>query len=78
MAKEIKVKIGGILTEAEAKASDPSKIGTTQAGHPKTDVEPEFESLRICPFCGAGAWCNWQYEGQTFACWNCGNVFSAW
>ena len=51
MSGDIKAKIGTKLSETEQKALDPKKVGKMQGKHPKADVEAQYTSLQVCPYC---------------------------
>jgi hypothetical protein len=78
MSGDIKAKIGTKLSETEQKALDPKKVGKMQGKHPKADVEAQYTSLQVCPYCSC---VGYSQESPTvylyFTCHCCGRIFKA-
>jgi hypothetical protein len=80
--REITVRIGTRLTDAEIRAIDPRDIGRLQAQPPKPDVEGQIFACScffVCPYCGcASVEASSTSTGyRYFMCRCCGAMFRA-
>jgi len=78
-SKEVKVKVGTKLTDAEIKALDPKDIGKLYAQPKKAGVAgQDYLGYVICPYCGCSgtAWES-PYVYRHFICHCCGGTFRA-
>jgi hypothetical protein len=77
--KEIKIKVGSKLTDAEVKAIDPKDIGRLYAQPKKAGVEGQsYLAYQRCPYCGCvGTGWESPYVYRYFTCHCCGGVFRA-
>jgi hypothetical protein len=76
--KEMKVKVGKKLTDAEVKALDPKDIARLYAQPQKAAVEgQDYIQYQICPYCGcSGTGVASPYVYRYFTCHCCGGTFT--
>jgi Rieske Fe-S protein len=79
-SKEIKVKVGTKLTDAEVKALNPKDIAKLYAQPKKSGVEGQYNYVgyQICPYCGCSGTGMMSTEVfRYFTCHCCGGTFRA-
>ena len=76
MSEEIKVRLGTKLTAEEAKKFDPSEIGVGLAATAGAEVEGQFDSVVVCPWCLTLRFIDESaYRVKCFRCGNCGGSY---
>jgi hypothetical protein len=78
-SREITIRIGVKLTDAEVEAIDPKNIGHLQAQPPKSGVEGQwsYTCMCRCPLCGCTNYGRSAMDYRYYTCNCCGGVFRA-